>query len=129
MRQFQNVSISPWANPYSGNTAPSTRRSPYAPVTAPQPQPYQPLLRRPPTVSHSEVVQVADEGGDGGQAESASAPIAAEPSESAPVSDMPAESTPPQEVSPSEESTPAEEPSTSSAEEVAPLKKPLQSKK
>ena len=65
MRQFQNISISPWANPYNGDAAASTAKSYYAPATAPQP--YQPLLRRPPTFFHPDVVQVVDEEGGSDQ--------------------------------------------------------------
>jgi len=66
MRQFQNVSISPWANPYSADATASAGKGYHAPATAPQP--YQPLLRRPPTFFHPDVVQIADEEGNGAKA-------------------------------------------------------------
>jgi hypothetical protein len=61
MRQFDNVSISPWANPYAGPNT-NTGKNFYA--TAPQP-PAQPLYRRvvapPPKFSYTGVAHVIDD--------------------------------------------------------------------
>jgi hypothetical protein len=69
MRQFENVSISPWANPYS-NGGTNTGKNFYATATAPMAQP---VYRRvvPPTqkFSYTGVAPVVDEkSSDGDQA-------------------------------------------------------------
>lgn len=63
MRQFTNVSISPWSNPY-GSPAINNGQNFYAAPTAPQPP--LPLLRRippppPATFSHPDVEQAIDD--------------------------------------------------------------------
>ena len=67
MRQFANVSISPWANPYSG-TATNPGKSFYATAVSPQPQiAYRRIVAPPaPTFSYAGVKQVVGEESDNG---------------------------------------------------------------
>jgi hypothetical protein len=69
MRQFANVSISPWANPYSG-AATNTAKNFYATAAAtPQKQPvYRRIVAPPPIFYNTGVEQVIDDESDDGQA-------------------------------------------------------------
>jgi hypothetical protein len=61
MRQFDNVSISPWANPYA-SAGTNTGKNFYATATQPQAQPvYRRVVAPTPKFSYTGVAQVIDD--------------------------------------------------------------------